>query len=307
MRLADFAMETIRVKRGSGIRTIIMLLVVVALAVIGVLVWNQWAAGNTQLTILYPKNGAELTGDAVPVQLAASPALQEKLTDVPGQVEIITYLDGKEVARSAALSYNLTGVAPGEHRLEIGLSDQSQANSVSLSVMPTPVSFTLGGGRGAANPLPTASNSLNGVYGNVPAAPDDNVAAPVPTATPAAAQAPTNPPVQVPSSGEGGGSKLAALDQSAVQQVADTTSDPATSSETSQQAAQAQTQAGTGMKISSTQPNRQAVVAAETAAQAQNSDPMGGVFRAIFAFYVAGFIAGLGLIIVLSRHRNKSF
>jgi hypothetical protein len=61
------------------------------------------------------------------------------------------------------------------------------------------------------------------------------------------------------------------------------------------------------MKISSTQPNRQAVVAAETAAQAQNSDPMGGVFRAIFAFYVAGFIAGLGLIIVLSRHRNKSF
>jgi hypothetical protein len=279
-----------------------MLLVVAALAVIGVLVWNQWAAGNTQLTILYPKDGAELSGDAVPVQLAASPALQEKLTNMPGQVEIITYLDGKEVARSAALSYNLTGVAPGEHRLEIGLSDQTQANSVSLSVMPTPVSFTLGGGRGAANPLPTALNSLNGVYGNVPAAPDDNVAAPVPTATPAA-PAPTNPPVQVPSSSEGGGSKLAVLDQPAVQQVADTTSDPAPASETSQQAAQA----GTGMKISPTKPNRQAVVAAETATQAQNTDPMGGVFRAIFAFYVAGFIAGLGLIIVLSRHRNKSF
>ncbi|MBN9391960.1 MAG: hypothetical protein J0I20_28245 [Chloroflexi bacterium] len=299
-------METIRVKKESGIRTILLLLVVVALVVIGVLVWNQWAAGNTQLTILYPRDGAELSGDAVPVQLAANPALQQKLTNMPGQVEIITYLDGKEVARTSALNYTLTGVAPGEHRLEIGLSDQTQANSVSLSVMPTPVSFTLGGGRGAANPLPSASNSLNGVYGNVPAAPDDNIAAPVPTATPAA-PTPINPPVQVPASGEGGGSKLAAINQPAVQQVANNTTNPATSSETSQQAAQAGAQAGAGMKISSTQPNQQAVVAAETAAQAQNSDPMGGVFRAIFAFYIAGFIAGLGLIIVLSRRRNRSF
>lgn len=301
-------METVRVRRESGFRTILLVLLVVALAVIGVLAWNQWAATNSQLQIIYPKDGAELTGEEVPVQLAANQTLQDKLTSMPGQVEIITYLDGKEVARGQSLGYTLTGVAPGVHKLEIGLSDQTKTNSVSLSVMPSPVSFTLGGGRGAANPLPTASNSLNGIYGNVPAAPDDNVAAPIPTATPAAAQvpaapAPTNPPVQVPASGEGGASRLAVIDQPAVQQVADTAkANPASGSETSQQAAQA----GTNLKVSPTQPNRQAVIAAENASQAKDADPMGGVFRAIFAFYVAGFIAGLGLIIVLSRRRNRS-
>jgi len=306
-------METIRVRRESGVRTILGLLVVAALAVIGVLAWNQWAANNTQLSIVYPTDKAELAGNTVPVRLAASQSLQDKLNSPGGQVQIITYLDGKEVGRGQALNYSLTSVAPGEHQLEIGLSDQTTSNSVSLSVMPKPVSFTLGGGMGAANPLPTASNSLNGIYGNVPSAPDDSIAL-APTATAAAAPAPavpapTQPPVQVPATGEGGGSKLAALAQPAGQVVAGTGADTGqpvaqanvANSETARQAAQA----GTSLNVSSTQPNKQAVIAAETASQAKAADPMSGVFRGIFAFYVAGFIVGLGLIVVLRRRRGK--
>lgn len=284
-------METIRVRRESGVRTILGLLVVVALAVIAVLAWNQYAASNTQLTIAYPTDNAELSGNTVPVKLNASASLQNKLNSSAGQVQIITYLDGKEVARGQALNYSLTSVAPGEHRLEIGLSDQTTKNGLTLSVMPKPVAFTLGGGMGAANSLPTASNGLNGVYGNVPAAPNDSSAA-VATATPAPAQAPANSPVQLPASGEGGGSNLAALDQAATQ---------ANASETSQQVAQA----GSNLNVSSTQPNRQAVNAAETTLPAKADDPMSGVFRGIFAFYVAGFIVGLGLIILLSRRRRN--
>ncbi len=306
-------METVRVRRESGLRTILGLLVVAALAIIAVFAWNQWASNNTQLSIVYPTDNAELAGNTVPVKLAASQNLQDKLNSAAGKVQIITYLDGKEVARGQALNYSLSSVAPGEHRLEIGLSDQTTSNSISLSVMPKPVSFTLGGGMGATNPLPTTSNSLNGIYGNVPSAPDDSIA-PVPTGTPAAAQAPAPPaptklPVQVPASGEGGGSKLAALDQPAAQAITGAGSDasqPNTqasvyNSETSQQAAQA----GTSLNVSSTQPNKKAVIAAETAAQPKADDPMSGVFRGIFAFYVAGFIVGLGLIIVLSKRHPR--
>jgi hypothetical protein len=159
-------------------RTILGLLGVVALAVIAVLAWNWWAGNNTQLTVIYPTDKAELAGNTVPVRLGASQDLRDKLATSSGQVQIITYLDGKEVARGQALEYNLTSVAPGEHRLEIGLSDQTKTNSVSLSIVPKPVSFTLGGGSGAASPLPSASNSLNGVYGSQPSYTDSNIAAP---------------------------------------------------------------------------------------------------------------------------------
>jgi len=295
-------------------RTILGLLGVVALAVIAVLAWNWWAGNNTQLTVIYPTDKAELAGNTVPVRLGASQDLQDKLTSSSGQLQIITYLDGKEVARGQALEYNLTSVAPGEHRLEIGLSDQTKTNSVSLSVVPKPVSFTLGGGSGAANPLPSASNSLNGVYGSQPSYPDSNISAPVPTATPAtnqvpAAPAPTRAPVQVPASGMGGGSKAASIAQPAGDAVANVNSSQAAvqsnavSSETASQAAQAGNQ--TNLNVSSTQPNRQAVIAAETAKPAQPESQMSSVFRGIFAFYIAGFIVGLGLIVFLKRRQGN--
>ena len=293
-------------------RTILGLLGVVALAVIGVLAWNWWAGNNTQLTVIYPTENAELAGNTVPVRLGASQDLRNKLNSSSGQVQIVTYLDGKEVARGQALEYNLTSVAPGEHRLEIGLSDQTNNNAVSLSVMPKPVSFTLGGGSGAANALPPASNSLNGIYGATPSAPDANIAAPVPTATPAAnpapvAPAPTQAPVQVPASGMGGGAKAAAMAQPAADAVANVNAGQVAavqSSETARQAAQAGTQ--TNLNVSPTKPNRQAVIAAETARQDQGDNPLSAVFRGLMAFYVAGFVVGLGLILYLLRRRSSA-
>lgn len=296
-------------------RTILGLLGVVALAVIVALAWNWWAGKNTQLTVIYPTDKAELAGNTVPVRLGASQDLRDKLTASSGQVQIITYLDGKEVARGQALEYNLTSVAPGEHRLEIGLSDQTKTNSVSLSVVPKPVSFTLGGGSGAASPLPSASNSLNGVYGSQPSLADSNIAAPLPTATPAtnqvpAAPAPTRAPVQVPASGMGGGAKAASIAQPAGDAVANVNASQAgavqsnaVSSETASQAAQAGNQ--TNLNVSSTQPNRQAVIAAETAKPAQPESQMSSVFRGIFAFYIAGFIVSLGVILFLKRRQGN--
>lgn len=296
-------------------RTILGLLGVVALAVIVALAWNWWAGNNTQLTVIYPTDKAELAGNTVPVRLGASQDLRDKLTASSGQVQIITYLDGKEVARGQALEYNLTSVAPGEHRLEIGLSDQTKTNSVSLSVVPKPVSFTLGGGSGAASPLPSASNSLNGVYGSQPSYPDSNNAAPLPTATPAtnqvpSAPAPTRAPVQVPASGMGGGAKAASIAQPAGDAVANVNASQAgavqsnaVSSETASQAAQAGNQ--TNLNVSSTQPNRQAVIAAETAKPAQPESQMSSVFRGIFAFYIAGFIVSLGVILFLKRRQGN--
>ncbi len=295
-------------------RTILGLLGIVALAVIAVLAWNWWAGSNTQLSVIYPTDKAELAGNTVPVRLGVSQNLRDKLMASSGQLQIITYLDGKEIARGQALEYNLTSVAPGEHRLEIGLSDQTKTNSVSLSVVPKPVSFTLGGGSGATNPLPSASNSLNGVYGSQPSVPDANIAAPVPTATPASNQAPAAPvatraPVQLPASGIGGGSKAAsaakpsdAVANTNAGQVAAVQSTDI-SSGTSRQAALAGNQ--TSLNVSSTQPNHQAVIAAETAGPAQAENQISSVFRGIFAFYIAGFIVGLGVILFLKRRQGN--
>ncbi len=294
-------------------RTILGLLGIVALAVIAVLAWNWWAGSNTQLSVIYPTDKAELAGNTVPVRLGASQDLRDKLTASSGQLQIITYLDGKEIARGQALEYNLTSVAPGEHRLEIGLSDQTKTNSVSLSVVPKPVSFTLGGGSGATNPLPSASNSLNGVYGSEPSIPAANIAAPVPTATPAPNQAPAAPaatraPVQLPASGMGGSKAASAAKPSDVVvntnagQVAAVQSTDI-SSGTAQQAALAGNQ--TSLNVSSTQPNHQAVIAAETARPAQAENQLSSVFRGIFAFYIAGFIVGLGVIVFLKRHQGN--
>lgn len=288
-------------------RTILGLLGVVGLVIIAVLAWNWWAGNTTQLTILSPAADAELAGNTVPVRLGASPDLREKLTSTK-QVQIITYLDGKEVARGEALEYNLTSVAPGEHRLEIGLTDTTKAEAISLRVMPQPVSFTLGGGSGANNSLPPASNSLNGVYGSQPSAPDANIPQPVPTATPVAPQvpaapAPTQAPVQLPASGMGGGSNAVANTNAgqanAVQSIN-------VANENANQAAQAGSQ--TSFNIASTKPNTQAVVAAETARPAaQPADPLSAVFQGMLAFYVAGFVVGLGLIFYLKRRKRSVF
>lgn len=289
-------------------RTLLGLLAVVGLVIIAVLAWNWWAGNTTQLTVLSPTQNAELAGNTVPVRLGASPDLREKLSSSPNQVQIITYLDGKEVARGQALEYNLTSVAPGEHRLEIGLSDQAKNEAISLRVMPQPVSFTLGGGSGASNALPPASNSLNGVYGSQPSAPDSNIAQPLPTATPVAQQVPAAPapskaPVQVPASGMGGGSNVVA-NTSAGQANAVQSID--VSSENAKQAAQTGTI--TSINVASTQPNRQAVIAAETAQPAAQPDnPLSAVFRGMLAFYVAGFVVGLGLIFYLKRRKSNIY
>lgn len=294
-------------------RTFLGLVGIAALVVIALLAWNWWAGSHTQISVIYPTENAELSGNTVPVQLGASPDLREKLTSATGQLQIITYLDGKEVARGKDLEYNLTAVPPGEHRLEIGLSDRTNSDSISLSVMPTPVSFTLGGGSGAANVLPAASNSLNGVYGNQPPAANPEIAAPAPTATPAsikvpAVPAPTKAPVQLPASGLGGGAQAASLAQPAGQAAQNVNASQAAvqpgadSSGTARQAALAGNQ--TNLNVSSTQPNYQAVLSVETAKPAPTNNQMSGVFRGIFAFYIAGFVVGLGAMLFLKRRRG---
>jgi len=297
-------------------RTFLGLVGIAALIVIGVLAWNWWSGNNAQISVIYPTQNAELSGNTVPVRLAASPALAEKLASAGDQLQIITYLDGKEVGRGNDLTYNLTAVPPGQHRLEIGLSDRTNSNSVSLSVMPTPVSFTLGGGSGAANALPGSANSLNGVYGNQPSAPNPDIAAPVATATPATNQVPVAPiptqaPVQVPASGMGGGASAAALAQPAGPPVAQNDAPQAAiqpgadGTGTARQAALAGNQ--TSLNVSATRPNYQAVNAAETAKPAPADSQMAGVFRGIFAFNIAGFIVGLGALLFLKRRRGKLF
>jgi hypothetical protein len=289
-------------------KTILGLLGIVAVAFLAVLAWNWWAGNNTQLSVIYPAENAELAGNTVPVRLSASPGLRDKLTSSNSQVEIVTYLDGKEVARGKNLEYNLTSVPPGEHRLEIALSDKTSTNGVSLSVVPKPVSFTLGGGSGAANPLPPASNSLNGVYGNQPTAPDSNIAAPVATAAPdtnpvPAAPVATQAPVQVPASGNGGGARVGAIAQPAGESLAASNAavHPGAANEPARQAALAGNQ--TSLPVASTQPNSQAVISAETSNPVNPESPMSGVFRGIFAFYIAGFIVGLAVILFL-KHRQ---
>jgi hypothetical protein len=317
MRLSGLNSKQIEVRSVGAMRTFLGLVGIAALIVIGVLAWNWWAGNNAQISVIYPTQNAELSGNTVPVRLAASPALAEKLNSAGDQLQIITYLDGKEVGRGNDLTYNLTAVPPGQHRLEIGLSDRTNSNSVSLSVMPTPVSFTLGGGSGAANALPGAANSLNGVYGNQPSAPNPDIAAPVATATPVANQvpaapAPTQAPVQVPASGMGGGASAASLAQPASQAAVQSANAPqaavqpgADDTGTARQAALAGNQ--TSLSVSATRPNYQAVSAAETAKPAPPDNQMAGVFRGIFAFNIAGFMVGLGALLFFKRRRGKLF
>jgi hypothetical protein len=110
----------------------------------------------------------------------------------------------------------------------------------------------------------------------------------------------------------GGGALAASLAQPASQAAAMGVNAPqaaiqpgADGSGTARQAALAGNQ--TSLNVSDTQPNYQAVNAAETAKTAPTDNQMAGVFRGIFAFNIAGFIVGLGALLFLKRRRGKLF
>src|SRR5438105_1172484 len=120
-------------------RTLLGLVGVVVMAVLAVLAWNWWNTNNAQLMIAYPNDGAVLTGNTVPVKLVPNQEIKTKVTQPGSPVAIITYLDGKEISRGKEFDYSLTAIAPGQHKLEIGLADETKDSGVSLYVMPKPV------------------------------------------------------------------------------------------------------------------------------------------------------------------------
>lgn len=281
-------------------KTIAGLIGVVALAVLAVLAWNWWNNGNSSpVKVVYPTEGAVLSGNSVPVRLSADQNLVNKLNTAGSETQIITYLNGKEVNRSRQLDYNLTAIQPGQHRLEIGVSDQANAQGVSLSVMPKPVNFVLGGGSGAnQNTVPGAEGNI---YSQGPGeAAVVNVPVPTPTATPpvvvnipAPAPEPTalpqNVPAALPASGAGGTSAL-----------------PRALSNTDVSAAQVAIPNGSQsqLPVSATKVSPKAVASAELAQQNQNENPLSGAFRGMLVFYLLALIVAIGAIFVVARQRR---
>ena len=283
-------------------RTILGLLGVVAFAVIAVLAYQWWAGNNaTQLTVLYPTDGATLAGNSVPVRLNASQELKNKLNTPGNQTQIVTYIDDKEVGRSSNLEYTLSAVPPGEHRMTVGISTQDSGKTgVNLNLMPKPVSFTLGGGSGANQNAGSLPPGVSSNYNAEPVAPTPTpVAINVPAATPVPAPAPTAPPA-LPATGNGGLARanapqipVAAVSQPQV--LAARPVQPAAIIDGSQ----------TQLVLSNTQVNTDAVIAADHAAQTANHDDfMSVAFRWIGAFYVAAFVVALGVVLLVQRRRS---
>ncbi|HEX2916265.1 MAG TPA: hypothetical protein VH186_36225 [Chloroflexia bacterium] len=281
-------------------RTILGLLGVAVIAVLAVLGWNWWQANSAQLQITNPTDGATLTGNTVAVRLQADPTLTNRLNQPDSTVRIVTYLDGKEVNRGTSLQFNLVGVAPGQHRMEVGVVEQSSTqNGVSLNIMPRPVNFTLAGGAGANqnSQIPGVSSAQNN--------PDYSIdqTAPTPTAAPAVPVVPPTPENvrSLPSSGMGGGQNLAAVAPPAVNQAV------AAASDNSSSATQAIVVDGSRsqLRVSPTRVNPDAIQAAEVAQQRGSQDNgMQTFFRVMGAFYVAGFIVALGAMFAFSRRRR---
>ncbi len=80
-------------------RTILGLLGVLAIAVAAVVAWNWWNSRTDDLRVVYPTEGAALAGNSVAVRLAAEPSIRHRLDAPASTLQIVTYLNGKEIGR----------------------------------------------------------------------------------------------------------------------------------------------------------------------------------------------------------------
>ncbi len=285
-------------------RTIIGLVAVVAVAVLAVLAWNWWANSNSQVQIIYPTEGAALSGNTVPVRLSASSEIASKLKAPGSQMQVVTYLNSKEVNRGKELEYNLTTVPPGQYKLEIAMSDQNGKEGVSLNLLPKPINFTLGGGVGASQ---DSGIVPPGTYSE-PNAANANVPVPETTPTPVVINVPATPaPVvptpapALPATGLGGGQTRQLAGVNNAVQPASFVSSNLNSGQQYAVLSGSQSQ----LIISRTQVNPNAVAAAETSRQtaAPAENALTVLFRGMWAFYIAGFVVLLGLILTLKGRR----
>lgn len=266
-------------------RTVLGLIGLVIVVVLAVLAWNWWANNSSQVAIIYPTEGAALAGNSVPVRLSADPNFKKTLVQPDNQMELITYLDGKEVSRGKALEYNLTDISPGQHRLEVGLSDQNKQSGISLHIMPKPVSFTLGGGSGASSILPPGVT--NGLYSTVPQNQAEVSSISVPAAEVAASA-----PKLAPATGLGGLQAASIAKQPASAPV-----------ELDARTAAIANGSNSQLLISKTQVDPQAIAVADQSRSIQMaSEPaMMTFFRWLIALYIAGFVVALGVVILRGR------